>query len=147
MSPVSVSSGGEIGMVEIEAAGDGWRVVTHFGFLVLDTIVLKDFSRPLHVRLFKYLAAFNDYALSGTYRKMIRKAWRFALYFAYPHAVATCFAIVSVLAGYLIATLFPPLSIAALGAAAALMLFRHAAALSRLSLVGHASDGSVVVLA
>ena len=40
--------------------------------------MLKDFSRPLYVRLFKYLSAFNDYALSGTYFMMIRKAWRFA---------------------------------------------------------------------
>ena len=90
MSPVSVAADGDLGTVEIGAAGEGWRVATHFGFLVLDRIVLKDFSRPLYVRLFKYLAAFNDYAASGTYWKMIRKAWRFALYFSYPHAIATC---------------------------------------------------------
>ena len=67
-------------------------------------------------------AAFNDYALSGTYLKMIRKAWRFALYFSYPHVMTMFFAIVSVLAGYLVAMLFPPLSIL-LGAAVALALF------------------------
>ena len=89
VSPVSVSCDGEIGTVEIAAAGEDWRVATHFGFLVLDTIVLKDFSQPLYVRLFRYLSAFNDYALSGTYFMMIRKAWRFALYFSYPHAMTT----------------------------------------------------------
>jgi pimeloyl-ACP methyl ester carboxylesterase len=122
MSPVSVSSDGEIGTVEIEAAGADWRVATHFGFLVLDKIVLEDFSRPLYVRLFKYLSAFNDYALSGTYFRMIRRAWRFAFYFSYPHAMTTSFAIVSILAGYWVATLFPPLSILA-GVATACALF------------------------
>jgi pimeloyl-ACP methyl ester carboxylesterase len=122
MSPVSVSSDGEIGTVEIEAASQDWRVATHFGFLILDKIVLKDFSRPLYVRLFKYLSAFNDYALSGTYFRTIRKAWRFALYFSYPHAMTTSFAIVSILAGYWVATLFPPLSIPA-GVATAVAVF------------------------
>jgi hypothetical protein len=122
MSPVSVCADGDLGTVEIGAAGDGWRVATHFGFLALDKIVLKDFSRPLYVRLFKYLAAFNDYAASGTYWKMIRKAWRFALYFSYPHAITMFFAAISAVAGYFVGALFPPLSIL-LGVAVAAMLF------------------------
>src|SRR5262245_35042938 len=79
LSPVSVSSDGEIGTVLIETSGPDWRVETSFGFLVLDRIVLEDFSRPLPVRLLKYLGAFVDYVVSGTFVAMLRKAWRFSL--------------------------------------------------------------------
>jgi hypothetical protein len=122
MSPVSLSADGDLGTVDIGVAGEGWRVATHFGFLVLDRIVLDDFARPLHVRLFKYLAAFNDYMASGTYWKMIRKAWPFALYFSYPHAITMLFAAVSTVIGYSIGALFPPLSIL-LGVAVTVVLF------------------------
>jgi pimeloyl-ACP methyl ester carboxylesterase len=53
---------------------------------------------------------------------MIRKAWPFALYFSYPHAITTLFAAASAVIGYLIGALFPPLSIL-LGVAVTVVLF------------------------
>src|SRR4051794_35440165 len=99
LSPVSVSPDGEIGSVAIDTTGPDWQSETSFNFLVLDTIVLKDFSRPLHVRLLKYLHAFADYVVSGTFTAMLRKAWRFSLYFVYPFLMVVLFAIAAVAMG------------------------------------------------
>ena len=57
--------GADIGTATIAASGDGWSVDATFGFLVMDGIVLRDFSRPLGVRLLKYLAAVADLVASG----------------------------------------------------------------------------------
>src|SRR4051812_12970241 len=74
LSPVSVSANGEIGSITIDTIGPGWQAETSFNFLVLDSIVHKDFSKPLPVRLLKYLVAFADYVISGTFVAMLRKA-------------------------------------------------------------------------
>jgi hypothetical protein len=100
LSPVTVSPGGEIGTVVIETTGDDWRVETSFNFLVLDTIVLRDFTKPLPVRLLKYLSAWADYVVSGTFVAMLRKAWRFSLYFLYPFVMIVAFAAVAAVIGY-----------------------------------------------
>jgi pimeloyl-ACP methyl ester carboxylesterase len=103
ISPVSVSPGGEIGNVTIDTVGPDWRAETSFNFLVLDSIVLKDFSRPLPVRLTKYLGAFADYVVSGTFVAMLRKAVRFSVYFLYPFMMTVLFAVVSYAVGRAIA--------------------------------------------
>ena len=68
VSPVAVSSDGEIGTVTLKTEGGdpAWAVTSDFNFFVLDKIVLADFARPLPVRLGKYLVAFADFVFSGT---------------------------------------------------------------------------------
>ncbi len=77
---------------------DHWHVETDFHFLSLDSLVLRDFARPLPVRLARYARAFADYVVTGTAFRIAARSWRFALYFLYP-AVVACLAIaVAVLA-------------------------------------------------
>ncbi len=64
--------------------GHKWSAQTDFNFMTLDDIVLKDFARPLYVRLWRYTKAFADYMLSGTAFKFVRHGWRFSIYFFYP---------------------------------------------------------------
>jgi hypothetical protein len=110
ISPVSISPDGAIGSVAIDTTGPGWRGETSFNFLVLDNIVLDDFSRPLPVRLLKYLRAFADYVISGTFVAMLRKAWRFAGYFLYPFVLAFAFAAASYAVGRVVASSSIPYS-------------------------------------
>ena len=94
VSNVSISPDCEFGFVSIKTvpADDDWNTETDFNFLVLDKIVLADFDRPLPVRLAKYLAAFGDFAVTGTAFRFFTKAWRFGLYFLYPFLVLALFA-------------------------------------------------------
>ncbi len=61
-----------------------WSLTTDFHFLTLDDIVLKDFGRPLHTRLWNYAKTAADYISTGTAFRFIKYAWRFSLYFFYP---------------------------------------------------------------
>src|SRR4029450_5446284 len=108
ISPVSVSPDGGVGSVTIETIGPDWRGETSFNFLVLDRIVLKDFSKPPHIRLLKYLVAFADYVITGTFVAMLRKAWRVSLYFLYPFLTPLVFAATSWVAGRAVASLGLP---------------------------------------
>ena len=121
VGPVVVSPQREVGSVEIDTVGPDWHATTHFGFLVLDPIVLKDFARPLHRRLFRYLATWLDYVVSGTFLAMARKAWRFSLYFLYPFVVLLLFALAAGALGSAIGSIPMPFAgaaglVAALGA-------------------------------
>lgn len=122
VGPIALTPGGEIGSVEIEAAGPDWQAKTHFGFMVLDPIVLKDFARPLHRRVFRYLATWLDYVASGTFLAMARKAWRFSLYFLYPFMAFLFFAVVAAALGRAVAAL-PIAYSGAAGVACALAAF------------------------
>jgi hypothetical protein len=124
VGPVTLSPEREIGTVEIDTVGPDWRAKTHFGFLVLDPIVLKDFARPLHRRLFGYLATWLDYVSSGTFLAMARKAWRFSLYFLYPMVVLLLFAALAAALGIAIASTSMPFagSAGVLGALAAFVM-------------------------
>ena len=86
------------------------KVETDFHFLSLDDIVLKDFSRPLHIRLWKYLQSWASYVFSGTSFAFIRHAWRFALYFAYPPIMLLLALMMSMLFAAFIATSLLPLA-------------------------------------
>ncbi len=83
-------------------------VETDFHFLSLDDIVLKDFARPLLIRLGKYVQSWASYVFSSTAFSFIHHAWRFALYFAYP-AVMLFFAIAMsfIIANFAAAAPFP----------------------------------------
>ena len=71
-----------------EDHGHKWSTQTDFNFMTLDDIVLKDFARPLHVRLWRYLKTFVDYMITGTAFKFVRYGWRFSVYFFYPAVMA-----------------------------------------------------------
>jgi hypothetical protein len=95
--------GADIGTATIAASGDGWSVDATFGFLVMDGIVLRDFSRPLGVRLLKYLAAFAAFVASGAALRMFAKNWRFGLYFLFPFAALLLFACLGAALGRFVA--------------------------------------------
>ena len=105
VSPVAVSSDGEIGTVTLKTEGGdpAWAVTSDFNFFVLDKIVLADFARPLPVRLGKYLVAFADFVFSGTALRIFSKAWRFGIYFQFPFLMVLLFLLTGALAARLTA--------------------------------------------
>ena len=94
-SPENIDADVSLTRYTCRSNSDSWPipVETDFHFLSLDDIVLKDFARPLHIRLGKYVKSWASYVFSGTAFNFIRHAWRFALYFAYP-AIMFFFAVV-----------------------------------------------------
>jgi hypothetical protein len=84
----------------VTSKADAWQVTTDFQFFGLDSIVTRDFARPLPVRVFRYLVAFFDYWLSGTAFSIFAKSWRFGLYFLYPFAVTSFFFLAVLLASF-----------------------------------------------
>lgn len=82
----ATSDNGTIGIRTISHE-ENWETRTDFTFFSLDRIVLADFSRPLVLRLWRYLVAFTDFVTSGVAWRFFARAWRFALYFLYPFAV------------------------------------------------------------
>lgn len=95
----------EVGVVTIStrAPAERWSTKTDFSFLSLDKVVLRDFARPMPVRLFYYLRAFADFLFSGAAFHFFSKAWRFGLYFIYPFLMLTLFALVAYSAAQLTA--------------------------------------------
>ena len=90
---------GEVGTAVVTASqGGNWRVTTDFHFLTLDSIVARDFARPLPVRLLKYLVAFLDYVSPAPPCACSLQGWRFGLYFLYPLAVTLAFFLVALAA-------------------------------------------------
>jgi len=122
LSPATVSAGGEIATATLATRGENWAVATKIAFLVLDGIVVRDGARPLSARLARALVAFADYLASGTFFRMARKAWRFALFFIYPFVAITFFAVLALAAALAIQKLAPMLP-AALGLTGGLMVF------------------------
>ncbi len=117
ISPIEVVSGGEAARATIRTEAGDWRTETDFNFFVLDKIVLGDFSKPLPLRLWKYLVMFGDYVATGTLFKLFAASWRFGLYMLYPFLMLLAFAAVgSVVGRWLARTGFAgalPLGIAA----------------------------------
>ena len=84
INPPNISDDGHIATVNLKTNDKDWQVNTEFNFLVWNKLVLKDFAKPLPVRLLRYLITFFDYILSGTAFSFMRTNWRFALYFLFP---------------------------------------------------------------
>ena len=79
------SASTDFGSVTVTASrGVDWQVTSDLHFFSLDSIVMKDFARPLPLRFFRYLVAFLDYWVTGTAFSIFAKSWRFGLYFLYP---------------------------------------------------------------
>ncbi|WP_426129531.1 lipase [Pararhizobium sp. PWRC1-1] len=97
VSRVEATQDNEVGAVTIStrAAEENWSTNTDFNFLSLDKIVLRDFARPMPMRLFYYTRSFADFLISGVAFQFFKKAWRFGLYFVYPFFVLTSFALVA----------------------------------------------------
>ncbi|MEM1037968.1 MAG: lipase [Pseudomonadota bacterium] len=81
-----------------------WDVETDFNFVCLDSIVQRDFDRPLQERVWRYLKTFADYNLTGTGFAFMHHAWRFWFYFMYPFTMLALGFVVSLVLGLLIAT-------------------------------------------
>lgn len=85
-----------VATVLMKTTAENWAVKTTFNFFVWNTLVLGDFSRPLPVRLWRYLVTFFDYFFTGTAFSFVRTNWRFALYFLYPAIMLTIFGAFSI---------------------------------------------------
>ena len=92
MGQQSLSADGKLATAEVNSHVRGHHVETHINFMVWNDIVLSDFSRPTVVRVLRYLTTFADYLVTGTFLRMARQAWRFALYFLYPACMLILFA-------------------------------------------------------
>lgn len=99
ISSTELVSGGEAARATIRTEAGDWRTETDFNFFVLDKIVLGDFSRPLPLRLWKYLVMFGDYVATGTLFRLFAASWRFGLYMLYPFLMLLAFAAVGSLVG------------------------------------------------
>lgn len=85
----------------VTAKSKGSKVETDFTLLVHDDLVQAGFREPFVWRLAKYLVAFADYLLTGTFFRLFAANWRFALYFLYPFAALIFFVALGYLAGRL----------------------------------------------
>lgn len=112
ISRVDVTKDDEIGVATISshAVAENWSTSTDFNFLSLDKIVLRDFDRPMPMRLFYYIRAFADFLISGAAFQFFNKAWRFGLYFLYPFLMLTIFSLVGYSVGQLTLQWFGPAS-------------------------------------
>ncbi|MGO4840285.1 lipase, partial [Rhizobiaceae sp. 2RAB30] len=99
ISSTELVSGGEAARATIRTEAGDWRTETDFNFFLLDKIVLGDFSRPLPLRLWKYLVMFGDYVATGTLFRLFAASWRFGLYMLYPFLMLLAFAAVGSLVG------------------------------------------------
>ena len=118
--PASGASGGEAPAARdiarrdyiTRSPGEGWTTRTTVHQLTLDDIVLDGFAWPAHRRILRYLRAFADYWTCGVSVALLRRAWRFWLYFVYPFAVLLAGgALVAFLAAFGWAV-WPPLALA-----------------------------------
>jgi len=103
VSSVELIQDNEVGVVTIStrAVQEDWSTITDFHFLCMDKIVLRDFARPMPMRLFYYLRAFADFLISGAAFRFFNKAWRFGLYFVYPFLTLTMFGLVAYIVAHL----------------------------------------------
>lgn len=99
ISGVEPTSDGEAAKATIQTEADNWATETDFTFFVLDRIVLGDFSRPLPLRLWKYIVMFGDYVATGTLFRLFAASWRFGLYMLYPFFMLLVFAAAGSLVG------------------------------------------------
>lgn len=107
MSEQTLSEDNLVATAGVETAIHGRSVHSQIHFFVWNDIVLSDFARPMVVRVARYLMAFVDYLLTGTFFRMVRSAWRFSLYFLYPVLMLTVFSTLSILMGAFVATIAP----------------------------------------
>jgi pimeloyl-ACP methyl ester carboxylesterase len=112
VSSVDTTQDNEVGVVSISthAAEKNWSTSTDFSFLCLDKVVLRDFARPMPIRLFYYARSFADFVVSGAAFQFFKKAWRFGLYFIYPFLVLISFALVACIVALLSFKWFGPAS-------------------------------------
>jgi hypothetical protein len=89
-----------VAVANLTSTGEGWKVNTNYSVLAWDDLVLKDFARPLPVRLWHYLVTYFDYVLSGTAFSFFRTSWRFALYFLYPAVMLMVFTLLSLVVAW-----------------------------------------------
>jgi hypothetical protein len=122
VSPIEPSPDGEAATATIRTQADGWVTETDFTFFVLDRIVLGDFSRPLALRLWKYLVMFADYVASGTLFRLFAASWRFGLYMLYPFFMLLVFVAAGTFVGRWLTRAGMPAALP-LGVAAGLVLF------------------------
>jgi hypothetical protein len=81
--------------------GEAWRVETTYEFLRWEDIIRDDFVRPQWWKLVNGVRGFLGTLFAGTYFKIWRASWRFALFIAYSFVILLCHLLVSVLAGSL----------------------------------------------
>ena len=103
---------------------EGWTVRTRVHQLTLDDIVLSGFQDPWWRRAGRWLAAFARFWTAGVGFALLRHAWRFWLYFAYPLAILLLGAGAIALTASFGWAVWPPLALAFGGVTAWWMVVR-----------------------
>jgi hypothetical protein len=88
---------------DIKTDGPGWSVETTYEFLRLDDVIRRDFARPAWWKILHELRVFATIIADGTYARMVRASWRFALFITYPLLLLLIGTLMSALAGVVVA--------------------------------------------
>jgi len=87
----------------VTTAGDEWRVETSYEFLRWEDIIRRDFQRPAWWAILNGFYRMITSTFDCTFPRIMRAHWRFGLFIAYPIVVILAFALISILAGSLVA--------------------------------------------
>ena len=69
---------------DVTTKGKDWTVDTRYRFLRWEDIVRKDFVRPAWWKIITMFYAMAGTIFSGTYARLFKASWRFALFVIYP---------------------------------------------------------------
>jgi pimeloyl-ACP methyl ester carboxylesterase len=69
---------------DVTTNGKDWTVDTRYRFLRWEDIVRKDFVRPVWWKILTMFYAMAGTIFSGTYARIFKASWRFALFIIYP---------------------------------------------------------------
>jgi hypothetical protein len=90
----------------VETHSSNWRATTTYEILRWDDIILADSRRPMPSRLFQGLRTLYDWVVSGTLFRYFRTSWKYSLFFLVPYLYLLLFALIAIVVGQLVASLF-----------------------------------------
>ncbi len=88
---------------DIKTDGRDWNVETTYEFLRWDDIIRRDFARPAWWKILHEVKLLITITANGSYARIARAHWRFAVFMAYPLMVFISMLLASALAGGLAA--------------------------------------------
>ena len=112
----------------IDTQGNSWRVETTYEFLRWEDIIRRDFARPVAFKISRAIGALARAFQIGSFAKIWRAHWRFAVFTLYPYGILLLNLVISGIGGWLAAkaaalVIGAPVLTAAVGLAAAVALF------------------------
>jgi pimeloyl-ACP methyl ester carboxylesterase len=85
--------------------GDNWQVETRYMFLRWEDIIRRDFARPLWWKIVHMYRTFIPSIVNGVIPRIYTAHWRFGLFTLYPLVLTTIWALLGVVAGFVVTRL------------------------------------------